>query len=310
MRAGCFAESRVINLLNRRFVNFYYNTGGPGLGKDPSAAAFAKGKTSNVYAFFAAFDPTGEAFGATELYASKDETFAFLVKLLREHPGFDKNTPAEQRVLDLAKEKPEDPQSQVAAGQLLEELGRYEAAAPCYRRALASKPDKGAHAEAYRGLLRMARYEREWDVIENLCHAIESDPMARTLGLEADIGMERGYHLNAKGQHAELRKLMDETIKKHGMTQRLSELHFYAGVACFFLKDVDWASYHWCWVVENLPDDRLNRRCFIAAAHKGMPYQNPELSGYGAKLPGGNVDVINRAYRDAKQSYDRLKDLY
>ena len=60
MRAGCFAEPRVIRLLNRRFVSFYYNPGGPGLGKDPAAAAFTRGKTKNTYAFYAAFDASGQ----------------------------------------------------------------------------------------------------------------------------------------------------------------------------------------------------------------------------------------------------------
>ena len=77
MRAGCFAETRVIRLLNRRFVSFYYNTGGPGLGKDPAAAAFTKGKTQNTFAFYAAFAADGEPLGVTDVYADKDGTFDF-----------------------------------------------------------------------------------------------------------------------------------------------------------------------------------------------------------------------------------------
>src|SRR5215510_9402715 len=99
MRAGCFAETRVINLLNRRFVNFYYNTGGPGLGKDPAAALFVKGKVKNTYAFYAAFSAAGEPLGVTDVYASKDNVFDFLVALLRANPEFDRFTREEENAL-------------------------------------------------------------------------------------------------------------------------------------------------------------------------------------------------------------------
>lgn len=63
----------------------------------------------------------------------------------------------------------------------------------------------------------------------------------------------------------------------------------------------------WCWVVENLPDDHLARWCFLAAAHEGMPYKNPELDGYAAPLHGGQTQVIQGAYNVAKETYQELK---
>ena len=60
MRAGAFADKRVIDLLNRRFVPYYFNTGGPGEGKNNDAAAFVLGKVPNKWAFFAAFTPEGK----------------------------------------------------------------------------------------------------------------------------------------------------------------------------------------------------------------------------------------------------------
>src|SRR5829696_3063297 len=124
MRAGCFAETRVIDLLNRRFVNFYYNTGGPGLGKDPAAAAFTRGKTKNTFAFYAAFDAAGEPLGVTDVYANKDHTFDFLVALLRENPEFDRYTEEEEATLAKAAAEPANAPARLAAGKLLEELGR------------------------------------------------------------------------------------------------------------------------------------------------------------------------------------------
>src|SRR5262245_58094123 len=121
MRAGCFAETRVIQILNRRFVNYYYNTGGPGLGKSADAAAFTKGKTKNVWAFYAAFNAQGDPLGVTDVYASKDHVFDFLVALLRENPDYDRFTREEEAVLARAKAEPMNEAAQVEAGQLLEE---------------------------------------------------------------------------------------------------------------------------------------------------------------------------------------------
>src|SRR5262245_48550579 len=124
MRAGCFAETRVIHLLNRRFVSFYYNTGGPGLGKHPAATAFTKGKTKNVWAFYAAFNAEGEPLGVTGVYADKDSVFDFLVALLRQNPEYDRFTKDEEAILARAA-TPASQTAQLEAGKLLEELGRY-----------------------------------------------------------------------------------------------------------------------------------------------------------------------------------------
>src|SRR5262245_53029428 len=104
MRAGCFAELRVINLLNHRFVPFYFNTGGPGLGRDAAAADFVKGKVRNKWAHFTAF-AADQAVGETEVYADKDATFDFLVSLLRKYPEYDQCTAGEKALLEEAAAK-------------------------------------------------------------------------------------------------------------------------------------------------------------------------------------------------------------
>src|SRR5262245_22169672 len=104
MRGGPFSETRVIDLLNRRFVPFFYNTGGPGQGKDAAAAAFITGKVPNPWAFFAAFAPDGSVLGVTEIYAGTEDVCAFLVALLRAHPEFDRDTAAEAATLDAGKD--------------------------------------------------------------------------------------------------------------------------------------------------------------------------------------------------------------
>lgn len=297
----------MINLLNRRFVSFYYNTGGPGLGKDRDAAAFLKGKTRNTYAFYASFSAAGEPLGITDIYASKDNTFDFLMALLRQNPEFDRNTPDEDAILERARKEPANMVAQLEAARLLEELGRYRDAIVHYRRIVDGTAPALVTADAFRGLLRIARHNRRWAELELLAKAAESRDADGKMALAADLAMERGFRLKDERKFAEMRKLLETAIERDGRSPRLSELHFYAGVACYFLEDVDNASYHWCWVVENLPDDRLVRRCFTAAAHKGMPYENPELDNYSAPLRGGNIDVINSAYEEARLTYERVR---
>src|SRR5262249_46280127 len=116
--------------------------------------------------------------------------------------------------------------------------------------------------------------------------------------------------LLADKKYEDVRTALDKHIKANPESKRMGEMHFYAGVACFFLKELDWAYYHWCWVVENIPDDHMQRRCYIAAAHKGMPYPNPELGGFQSNQRGGNIQVIQAAYSNARKAYERLKSSY
>jgi tetratricopeptide (TPR) repeat protein len=309
MRAGCFAETRVIRLVNRRFINFFYNTGGPGQGKDERAAAFTKGKTKNTYAFYAAFDAAGEPLGVTDVYANKDNTFDWLVELLRNNPEFDKYTEAEEKVLAKAKAEPKDAAARLAAGQLMEDLGKYKEADGHYRAVLEISRVQTEAGDAYRGLLRMARYARDWKGVRAVCGSVNEmkEGQINKLNLAPDVAMESAYAFLAEKKYDDARKLLAGAIEKFPDSTRLSEFHFSAGVANFFLKEKEWAYYHWCWVVENLPDDRLARRCFTAAAHEAMPYENPELGGYAADLRGGNIELINAEYKKAKAVYEKVK---
>src|SRR5262245_15603380 len=186
MRAGCFAELRVIHLLNRRFVPFYFNTGGPGLGKDAAAAEFVKGKVKNKWAHFTAFTPMGEPFDESDVYADKDAIFDFLMNLLRKHPEYDHMTAAENTTLRTAADDPEDAAAQLAAGVLLEELGGYDMAAPFCHRILDGSGEGNVRADAHRGLARMARYGKDWVKLEKLLAVAENESAKKRLGLEAD----------------------------------------------------------------------------------------------------------------------------
>lgn len=303
MRAGGFAELRVIRLLNRRFVSFYFNTGGPGLGKDAHAAGFVLPKVKNKFAHWAGFTPKGEYLGEAAIYADKDQMFAYLVALLRNNPEFDRMTAEEKAVLDIADKSPGNALAQKEAGVIHEDLGRYAQAVRCYQRILAADALAETKSEAYRALMRIARHEKRWADVQVLAEQAAKENLA---GLAADIAMERGYLWLSERRYADLRLAMEKSIREHPRHPRMGEFRFYAGVACFFLNDIDRASYHWVWVVENIPDDHMQRRCYIAAAHRGMPYPNPELGGFQSKHKGGNIQVIQAAYSTAQAAYRRI----
>ena len=115
MRGGPFSETRVIELLNRRFVPFFFNTGGPGEGKDDKAHAFVTGKVPNRWAYFAAFAPDGRILGQTGIYDGTEQVFAWLRALLRRHPELVRPTAAESEARQQAgKELAASPALEVA----------------------------------------------------------------------------------------------------------------------------------------------------------------------------------------------------
>ena len=281
MRAGAFSESRVIEILNRRFVPFYYNTGGPGQGRDEEAAAFVKGKVKNRWAHFSAWTPEGEYLGESDVYADKNQAFEFLTALLRARPEFDAMTPEEAAIASGGAGP---------AAALFEALGEYDRAVAAYERL-------GELREARLGRARIARYRKDWEGQEKALQGLERD---------AEVTLEHGYRLIAGKKYAEARALLEPAVSKHRESPRLAEFRFYAGVACWFLGEKDRANAHWCWVVENLPDDRMARRCYTAAAAEGMPYENPELGGYAMEGPYGSIPVIKAAYEKALKDYRKL----
>ncbi len=285
MRGGPLAERRVIDLLNRRFIAFYFNIGKSGSGYDADAAALIAevdprfgGRavpTPPVWVF----TPDLKLLGTIDNYAPKDAYFEALRGFLRKHP--DSNAMSEDEKKGIG-------------GKLWEELGEYDKARDAYA--------SGGKPESSLGLARIARYEKQWDEAERRLSALTGKK-----GFEADLAMERAYSMLAKKDYAKAKATLVEAIKAYPRAKRLGELHFYAGVANFFLDQRDWANFHWGWVMENLPEDYNYMRCYFAASADAMPYPNPELGGYRSK--GGMVthDSANRARAKAMEDYQRLK---
>ncbi|MCK6460815.1 MAG: tetratricopeptide repeat protein [Planctomycetes bacterium] len=263
--------------MNRRFVPYYFNRSGMGEGGNAAASAFTKGRTKNPYAYFAAFAPDGTYLGESALYATKDEVLAWLRKLLDDHPECDKPTPEEERAEGLA------------AARVLEETGRFKEARERYA-AIGSPLDEA----------RLARYAGDFEAHEKA--------LAR-VGAADEAAAERGLRLVAERKWSDARAALEKAVRAHPESGRQAEMRFALGVACWFLDDRDWAKFHWMWVVENLPDDRLYMRCKVAAAAEIMPYENPELDNHAAKGNIGTEHIV-REVAKSRAVYGRLLPLW
>lgn len=287
--------------MDRRFVSFYFNRSGMGEGGDDAATKFVNGQTDNPYAYFAAFKPTGEIVGETKIYADKNEVMAWLVDLLKKYPEYAGQTKSEAVLVK---------RGGLPAARFAEDLAAYDAAKARYRKLLKSD-DLDVAMDAMLGMLRILRYTGDWgahDRIEKLLRATADSGGKDHLLIEADV--ERGYRLLSKKEYQRARNLLQPLTARAAMSPRLAEAHFSAGRACWFLGDLDWAKFHWGWIVENMPEDRLYMRARIAAAAEGMPYPNLELGDY--KPNTGNIGTHNivSAVNAALAVYHEMLPLY
>ncbi|MCA8954867.1 MAG: hypothetical protein KDC87_02270 [Planctomycetes bacterium] len=273
--------------MNRRFVPYFFNRGGPGKGHDEAARKFTVGKTKNPYAYFAAFKPDGTYLGETAIYADKDEVFQWLRKLLADHPGFATPTAAERAILSG--------EDHLAAARLHEQLGDYPEARRHYTESMRGKPE-AARPVAQAALLRIARFTGDWKAHERGERALRA--LGPAHAVDADV--ERGHRLLATKHYEEARKLLQPLARNCTTSVRLAEAHFLAGVACWFLDDRDWAKLHWCFVVDRLPDDRFYMRARVAAAAESMPYPNPELGNFKSRGMIGTEHIVREITRSMR----------
>ncbi|MCU0866391.1 MAG: hypothetical protein MUC36_21620 [Planctomycetes bacterium] len=285
----------MIQLIDRRFVAFFFNRSGVGEGFDRAASDFVGKQTKNPYAYFAAFTPDGKIVGESDLYADKEAVMAWLVQLLADHPKYAGASANETAVLA---------QGGLAAARLSEELAHYDDAVRRYD-ALLAGTDAAAQAAALSGLLRIARYRGDWaahEAAEQRLRAGAAGDMARLV----DADVEQGYRLLAQKEWARARVLLQPLTRRANPSSRLAEAHFAAGRACWFAEDPDWALFHWCWIVDHMPEDRLYMRARIAAAAFGMPYPNSELGDWKPEVGNIGTQHIVAAVDRAIQTYRSL----
>src|SRR5262245_40777149 len=304
MRGGPFSETRVIELLNRRFVPFYFNTGGPGEGRDAAAHAFVTGKVPNRWAYFAAFAPDGRILAETGIYDGTEEVFAWLRALLRRHPEFDRPTAKESEMRKQAGAELAAPDA-LEVARSCEQLTWYAESKRAYDRVLAVG-DGPQRADAHRGLLRIARADRDWPAHTTALTAANAS--AEAAALATDLAIERGLRLLAERRFATARVELESAIAGAGDSPRLAELHYEAGRACWFADDRDWAKAHWCWILDQRPDDRMAMRARLAAGAEVFPYPNSELDNFTPKTGPVGPDALDGGVRASQRIYQRLRE--
>ena len=314
LRGGPLAETRVINLVNRRFVAFYFNIGRGGQGYDADAAAYIA-KVDGRFGGNAVptppvwiFSPDGKLLATIDNFASKDQFAAQLRQVLRANPQYDGFTADEQTLIDAAAADDATAADCLAAARLQEELDHQNEAAALY--GAASKSAEAGSREAAvgnLGIARLARITGKWATMNTALAAVEAANTDNRYQLADDVAMERACQMLADKKYAELRKHLEAAVVAWPTSRRLGEMRFALGQACFFLNDGAWANYHWCWVMKNLPDDHLYMRCYMAASREAIPYPNPELGGFRSGNGMVSHALADRARDKAMQDYERLQ---
>ena len=319
-RGGALAERRVIDLINRRFVPFFYNVGKGGCGYDADAAKFIHEFTSefegNAVApppiFLAS--PESKLLGQLDNFVHQDEFFSGLLKVLRENPEFNKPTDEEKAALDAGESKNASVAQLQAAARINEELGEYKDALRLYAAIVESA---GLAAEdsvsATLALARIERYSKNWKLAEVWLDFLDkkwSNPKSRPTTLDAELAMERAYSLLAAKNYDAARKLLVVAIKADPTHDRVPEMHYYAGLASYKLKRKEWANFHWGWVMVNAPDDRHYMRAYSAATNEASPFPNPDLDEGTFKSDGITQDSADAARAKVVAEYERLKDTF
>ncbi|HZL72951.1 MAG TPA: hypothetical protein VFC86_10850 [Planctomycetota bacterium] len=311
LRGSSLAEKRVIDLLNARFVMFYFCFREGRVGYDAEAAAIYNPALKDDPDMKAGippavvFSPGGHAplkFLPKSMHWEKDKFHDLLREALRENRVYDAPSSEERKILADAAAAPKDAGAQYRAARARERAAGDDARA-LYEKAIAAEPSGPWGERAHVRLAVLDRHERAWDKAEkHLARATLPD-------LADDVAMERAHRLLDVKKDAEALQLMDAAIKADPRSNRLGELRFYAGAANWRLGRRTWANYHWWWVLENLSDDHHVVRCSVALTAPANCFANPELDGFAGQ-PEMTIEQSNAQRQAARADYDNLKDKY
>jgi hypothetical protein len=302
----------VIELVNRRYIPFFFNVGARGQGYDKEAAEFIAKvdkrfsgpsvPTPPVWVF----SPDGELITTIDNYTPKAKFYDAIRKVLRDHPALDADTDEEKAQFGAGSAKDATPEQQLIAARLNEELGRWAPADAGYTTVVKRDGTGAPGAAARLGLARLARYRTQWKGVDAQLKAIAKLPKPIVAGLLEEPAVEQAHRLLAAKAYAKAYKTLVTAAREHPKATRLGEIHFYAGVAAFHLKQRPWANFHWCYVMKELPDDALYMRCYLAATVDAMPYANPELDGYRGKSRMISHQLADRARDEAMEEFAQL----
>ena len=298
----------VIELINRRFVPYYFNRSGHGMGGNAEASAFTKDKTKNPYAYLAAFAHDGTYLGESELYADKRQARDWLSKILRDNATLATWTQGELTIKARGMSNKASVREQLALARLYEGLNDRPAALAMLKK-IGNRGKLEERAEVARAALRVQRDTGAWSQHAKTIQALREGEAHLREVLAADLDAESMYSLVHESKHKDALALGRRVIHAHGDSPRASDLHFALGVASWFVGQRDWARFHWMWIWHERRQSRLAMRAKIAGVHETMPYANPELGGSEYK---GNIGPhhIEQAHQTSCLLYKKLRPRY
>lgn len=259
----------LIELLNRRFVNCYYNAFS-GAGADSKASQFAKEVQANGESlqYGAIFTSDGEficSFGFDPL-----EFIHKIKTALREYRFYDFFSKEELQIVHTANANPNDFAAQWAHAELLGNLLRFEEAHAILNRVLDTDPNPEIQARTL--YLRGHLYLNDWEnpapdkvreafdamplVPKDLADDRAVDVFALDVELDRSPGFYRGWKFRDGVYLPSRRWALERQIRAYPQSNRIGQMHFYLGLIHAGMGDLDAANQVWAKHVENWPEDR------------------------------------------------------
>jgi tetratricopeptide (TPR) repeat protein len=284
LRSGAYSDEVVMNLVNRRFVPFWYDkappaqNAGDGWAYDAAAAAVIdpmyrggprrggrqerSGRvTADGYPAAVFLTADGTQIGRTLFGIVPPERFVAALKdVVAAHPGLFAPGAEEQAVSARAEAEPGDAAAQLAGARLCWELAEFAGVLRCVERGLAAAEDPRTRAELrfLEGCARLCRHEPKpaLDALEDAIAAAREGHA----DLVDDVLVARARALGQLGRHEEMAQVCRSVIESLPGGDRVGEAYYYLGLALHRLGRKDEAKDVWRRHRDLMPMDRMARR--------------------------------------------------
>lgn len=330
-------QEALIGVLNRRFINCYYNSF-PSIGHDAKAAEFADKlrKQGKSLRYGAIITPDGEL--VVSFGFDLPGFYKAITTSLEKHPEYDRLSDEEQEIIARAEADPLDADAQFALATLYGELLKFDQARQTLERLIKRTEDQDvlARARYLKGHLTLIdpgnqdaegvrrAFARMPAVPADLEDDVALDRMTLDIELKPGQGFFTGWRFNEKrdipATIAELKRRIQQTPDSN----RIGQMRFYLGLAHIAAKDKNAADEAWETHYTQHPDDRyamlsrIHHSSYVfspygkggrSVVRMGGPGEDPEtakllkkLAEQGAKNgKGGGIFTTSVIMTDGKE---------
>lgn len=262
-------QEALIGVLNRRFVNCYYNAF-PSIGHDAKAAEFADKikKQGQSLQYGAIITPDGELVASFGF--DMPGFYKAITTSLQKHPEYNRLSNDERKIVARAKADPIDAETQFALAILYGELLKFDAARETLEALIKRTSDQDVLARAYYLMGHLAlidpgkqdadRVRQAFSDMPRVPADIEDDVALDRMTLDIELKPGRGFFTGWRfnndrdipGAIAELKRRIEVTPDSN----RIGQMRFYLGLAYIAAKDKEAADEAWEKHYTQHPDDR------------------------------------------------------